>query len=259
LDAVTVEEDGPVLLIGVNRPEAHNMWNLEVIQAVSRAYRRLADSDHLRVGVTFGHGRLFTAGLDLASVAPLVATGDPGAIFPADGLDPWDFFGEPCPKPIVVAVHGVCNTLGIELALASQVTVAADGTRFAQLEVARGIFPLGGATFRLPGRLGAAGMRYLLTADRFDAATALRAGLVNEVVPEGQHLDRAVEIARMVAANAPLAVQAALASGRAAERASRDAAARVLLDWNQTVLGSRDAAEGITAFLENRAPDFEGR
>jgi enoyl-CoA hydratase len=259
MDAVTVEEDGPLLLIGVNRPEAHNLWNLEVIQAVSRACRHLGDSDHLRVGVIFGHGRLFTAGLDLASVAPLVATGDPSAIFPPDGLDPWDFFGEPCPKPMVVAVHGVCNTLGIELALASQVTVAADGTRFAQLEVARGIFPLGGATFRLPGRLGAVGMRYLLTAERFDAATALRAGLVNEVVPEGQHLDRAVQIARMVAANAPLAVQAVLGSARAAERASRDAAARVLLDWNQTVLGSRDAAEGITAFLENRAPDFEGR
>jgi enoyl-CoA hydratase/carnithine racemase len=259
MDAVTVEEDGPLLLIGVNRPEAHNLWNLEVIQAVSRAGRRLADSDHLRVGVIFGHGRLFTAGLDLASVAPLVATGDPTAVFPADGFDPWDFFGEPCPKPIVVAVHGVCNTLGIELALASQVAVAAEGTRFAQLEVARGIFPLGGATFRLPARLGAAGTRYLLTAERFDAATALRAGLVNEVVPEGRHLDRAVEIARMVAENAPLAVQAALASARAAERASRDAAARELLDWNQKVLGSRDAAEGITAFLEHRAPDFEGR
>jgi enoyl-CoA hydratase len=259
MDAVTVEEDGPLLLIGVNRPEAHNLWNLEVIQAVSRAGRRLADSDHLRVGVIFGHGRLFTAGLDLASVAPLVATGDPSAVFPADGFDPWDFFGEPCPKPIVVAVHGVCNTLGIELALASQVAVAAEGTRFAQLEVARGIFPLGGATFRLPARLGAAGMRYLLSAERFDAATALRAGLVNEVVPEGRHLDRAVEIARMVAENAPLAVQAALASARAAERASRDAAARELLDWNQKVLGSRDAAEGISAFLEHRAPDFEGR
>jgi enoyl-CoA hydratase len=60
----------------------------------------------------------------------------------SDGLDPWNFFGEPCPKPIVVAVHGTCNTLGIELALASQLAVAAEGTRFAQLEVARGIFPL---------------------------------------------------------------------------------------------------------------------
>jgi enoyl-CoA hydratase len=191
-------------------------------------------------------------------VGPLVATGDIGAVLPDDGFDPWNFFGEPCPKPILVAVHGTCNTLGIELALASQVAVAAEGTRFAQLEVARGIFPLGGGTFRLPARLGAAGMRYLLTAERFDTDTALRAGLVSEVVPEGRHLERAVEFARLIAANAPLAVQAALASARAAERASRDAAAQVLLDRNRTVLGSRDAAEGVSAFLERRAPVFEG-
>jgi enoyl-CoA hydratase/carnithine racemase len=191
-------------------------------------------------------------------VGPLVATGDIGAVLPDDGFDPWNFFGEPCPKPIVVAVHGTCNTLGIELALASQVAVAAEGTRFAQLEVARGIFPLGGGTFRLPARLGAAGMRYLLTAERFDTDTALRAGLVSEVVPKGRHLERAVEFARLIAANAPLVVQAALASARAAERASRDAAAQVLLDRNRTVLGSRDAAEGVSAFLERRAPVFEG-
>jgi enoyl-CoA hydratase/carnithine racemase len=257
--SVTIEVDGPLLLIGVNRPDARNLWDLDVIQTVSRACRRLADSDDLRVGVIFGHGRLFTAGLDLASVAPLVATGDIGALLPDGGFDPWNFFGEPCPKPIVVAVHGTCNTLGIELALASQVAVAAEGTRFAQLEVARGIFPLGGATFRLPARLGAAGMRYLLTAERFDADTALKAGLVSEVVPEGQHLDRAVEVARAIAANAPLAVQAALASARAAERTSRDAAAQVLLDWNQRVLGSGDAAEGLSAMLERRPPDFHGR
>jgi enoyl-CoA hydratase/carnithine racemase len=258
-NSLTVEEDGPLLLIGVNRPDAHNLWDLDVIQKVSRALRRLADTDHLRVGVIFGHGRLFTAGLDLASVAPLVATGDIRAVLPEDGYDPWNFFGEPCPKPIVVAVHGTCNTLGIELALAAQVAVAAQGTRFAQLEVARGIFPLGGGTFRLPARLGAAGMRYLLTAERFDTEAALKLGLINEMAPEGRHLERAVEIALLIAANAPLAVQASLASARAAERASRDAAAQVLLDWNQRVLGSKDAAEGISAFLERRTPVFEGR
>ncbi|MCH9641398.1 MAG: crotonase/enoyl-CoA hydratase family protein [Actinomycetia bacterium] len=257
--SVSLDEEGPLLLIGVNRPDEHNLWNLEVIATVSRALRRLADSDHLRVGVIYGHGRLFTAGLDLASVAPMVATGDPKAVLPADGYDPWDFFGEPCPKPVVVAVHGACNTLGIELALASQVAVAAEGTRFAQLEVARGIFPLGGATFRLPARLGAAGMRFLLTAERFDVDKALAVGLISEVVPEGRHLERAVEVAGLIAANAPLAVQAALASARAAERASRDAAAAALYSWNQKVLTSRDAAEGFGAFLERRPPVFEGR
>jgi len=256
--AVTIEEDGPLLLIGVNRPEAHNLWNVEVIQAVSRAYRRLGDSAHLRVGVVFGHGRLFTAGLDLASVAPLLTDGDPTAVFPENGYDPWDFFGEPCPKPIVVAIHGRCNTLGIELALASQLAIASEDARFAQLEVARGIFPLGGATFRLPLRLGAAGMRYLLSAEMFDAATALRLGLVSEVVAANRHLERAVELARVIAANAPLGVQAALASARAAARGARNAARQVLLD-NRAIFASADAAEGISAFLERRAPVFQGK
>jgi len=258
MSVVKIEEDGALLRIGVDRPEANNLWNLEVIQAVSRAYRRLADDPRLRVGVVYAHGKHFTAGLDLVSVAPLVAKGDTGAILPADGCDPWDFFGEPCPKPIVVAAHGVCNTLGIELILASQIAVVADDTRFAQLEVARGIFPLGGATFRLPQRLGPAGMRYLVGAERFDAATALRLGLVSEVVPAGTQLERATELARLVAANAPLAVEAALASARAAERAARDAASRVLLQHRERVMTSPDVAEGVAAFLERRAPVFRG-
>src|SRR5262245_63675845 len=205
MSLVEIDEDGPLLRIEVNRPEANNLWNGEIIQAVSRAYRRLADDSRLRVGVVFGRGKHFTAGLDLLDVGPRVARGDP-TLIPADGCDPWNFFGEPCPKPIVVAAHGVCNTLGIELILASQLAVVADDTRFAQLEVARGIFPLGGGTFRLPERLGAAGMRYLLTAERFDAEAALRLGLVTEVVPAGKQLERAIELAHLVAANAPLAV-----------------------------------------------------
>ncbi len=102
-------------------------------------------------------------------------------------------------------------------------------------------------------------MRCLVTAERFDADTSLKAGLVSEVVPEGRHLERAVEIARLIAANAPLAVQAALASARAAERASRDVAARALLDCNRRVLQSSDAAEGVSTFLECPAPVFTGR
>jgi len=259
MSVVTIDEDGALLVIGVNRPEENNLWNLEVIQAVSRAYRRLAEAPHLRVGVVHAHGRHFTAGLDLVSVGPLVATGDVRALLPEDGCDPWDLFGEPCPKPIVVAVHGTCNTLGIELVLASQVAVCTEDSRFAQLEVARGIVPLGGATFRLPGRLGLRGMRYLVSAERFDAATALRLGLVSEVVPSNGHLERAIELARIIAANAPLAVQVALASARAAERAARDAARQVIVDNNSRLLSSNDAAEGVSAFLERRAPAFQGR
>jgi len=259
MSAVTLERQGHLLVIGVNRPEVNNLWNLEVIQAVSRAYRLLANDPELRVGILHGHGRHFTAGLDLASVAPLVAAGRVNAVLPEDGLDPWDLFGEPCPKPIVVAVHGSCNTLGIELVLASQIAVAAEDSRFAQLEVTRGIAPIGGATFRLPGRLGRPGTRYLLTGERFDASIALRLGLVDELVPTGRHLERALELAGVVASNAPLAVQAALASARAAERASRNAAREILFERNPAIAASSDAAEGLAAFLERRSPKFLGR
>jgi len=259
MSTVTVERDDNILMIGVNRPRDYNLWNLEVIAEVSRAYRLLGDDPDLRVGVLFGHGERFTAGLDLLSVAPAIASGDVASVIPRDGYDPWNFLGEPCPKPIIIAAHGRCNTLGIELMLASEVAVAATGTKFAQLEVARGIFPLGGATFRLPMRLGPAGTRYLLTAEGFDAETAFRLGLISEVTPAGEHLQRAIEIARIIASNAPLAVQAALTSARAAERASRDVALAVLLERNAQIAASFDAAEGVVAMVENRKPVFRGK
>src|SRR5262245_23021692 len=95
MGVVTVERDGHLLMVGINRPDAYNLWNLDVIQEVSRAYRLLGDDRELRVGVLFGHGERFTAGLDLPSVAPLVASADVAAILPADGYDPWNFFGDP--------------------------------------------------------------------------------------------------------------------------------------------------------------------
>lgn len=127
-DLVTVEARGHVLLIGVNRPDKRNAWNREVIAGVTGAYARLRDDDSLRAGVVFGHGEHFTAGLDLMDVLPVLAEGEGATILPEGDPDPWDFLDEPCPKPVVVAVHGRCYTLGIELLLASQVSVAAADT-----------------------------------------------------------------------------------------------------------------------------------
>jgi enoyl-CoA hydratase/carnithine racemase len=255
---VSVERDGHLLLIGVDRQLKRNAWDVEVIALVARALTELRDDDSLRVGVIFGHGPDFTAGLDLASVAPVIAAGEGDSILPAEMCDPWDFLGEPCPKPVVVAVQGRCFTLGIELILASQLAVAADDTVFAQLEVARGILPLGGGTWRLPARLGTAGMRYLLSAEQFDAAEALRIGLVNEVVPVGSHLERAVALADEIAANAPLGVQASLAAARASVRAARDAAAAHLRAEGVSILNSADALEGLASLIERRPPIFIG-
>jgi enoyl-CoA hydratase len=256
---VTVDRRGALVLIGVNRPEKRNAWDAEIIEGVARALTDLRDDDSRRVGVIFGHGPDFTAGLDLASLAPQIAAGDVDALLPPHVVDPWDFLGEPCPKPVVVAVQGRCYTLGIELILASQVAVAAHDTVFAQLEVARGILPFGGGTWRLPAKLGAAGQRYLLTAEEFDAAEAARIGLVTAVVPTGRQLDHAIEIAERIAGNAPLGVEASLASARAAERRSRDAAVQVVRDRARTILASDDAAEGIASIVERRPAVFAGR
>jgi len=258
-DLVTVEQRDNLLLVGVNRAEKRNAWNIEIIQSVARAYTKLAHDADLRVGVVFGHGADFSAGLDLANVAPALAGGQAASVLPPGLCDPWNFLGEPCPKPIVLAVQGRCYTLGIELALASQAVIAAADTSFAQLEVARGIIPLGGATFRLGARLGARGMQWLLTGESFDASQALDAGLVSEVVPVGTQLDRALAVAERIAANAPLAVQSALAGHRVAERAARDAAADRLRSDAPALFASKDAVEGMTAMMERRAPRYQGQ
>jgi enoyl-CoA hydratase len=257
-DLVTVEQNGHLLLIGVDRVEKKNAWNIEIIQRVARAYTDLENDASLRVGVVFAHGQDFTAGLDLADVLPAMAGGDAQQVLPPELCDPWDFIGRPCPKPIVLAVQGRCFTLGIELGLASQAVIAASDTVFAQLEVARGIAPLGGATFRLGSKLGIRGVQWLLTGEKFDAAQALEAGLVSEVVPVGEQLDRAIAVAERIASNAPLAVQVALAGHRSAERAARDAAAASLLEGGQTLLTSKDAMEGMAAMMGRREPVFRG-
>jgi enoyl-CoA hydratase len=259
-ERVTVDRDGHVLLIGVNRPEKRNAFDLAVIDQLAAAYERLADDHGLRVGVLYGHGEHFSAGLDLAEVAPVVAERGPEALSGGRRYDPFGVWGEPVGKPVVMAVHGIAFTLSIELALASDIVVAADDVRFRQLEIARGILPFGGATFRAPARLGwGNAMRYLLTAEEFGAEQAWRIGLVQEVVTAGRHVDRAAELARVVAAQAPLGVQAILANARVARAAAERPAVEHLRGLLAPILASEDAAEGVRSFMERRTARFTGR
>ena len=160
-----------------------------------------------------------------------------------------------------MAVQGIAFTLSIELALASDIVVCADDVRFRQLEVGRGILPFGGATLRAPAQLGwGNAMRWLLTGEEFGAAEALRIGLVQEVVPAGSQLERAVEVARLVAAQAPLGVHGTLANARVACRsAAETAAADHLRELLPALLDSEDAAEGVRSFVERREARFTGR
>nr|WP_313885584.1 enoyl-CoA hydratase-related protein [Fodinicola feengrottensis] len=160
----------------------------------------------------------------------------------------------------MLAVQGVSFTLSIELALAADIVVAADDVRFRQLEIGRGIMPFGGATFRAPAQLGwGNAMRFLLTAEEFGAAEALRIGLVQEVVPAGQQLQRAVEIAQIIAAQAPLGVQATLANARIARKSAEQAAVEHLRQVVPEILASEDAAEGLNSFVERRTATFTGQ
>ncbi|HEX8135830.1 MAG TPA: crotonase/enoyl-CoA hydratase family protein [Actinomycetes bacterium] len=247
-------------MIGVNRPDKRNAFDLAVIDQLGAAYERLADDHDLRVGVLFGRGEHFSAGLDLAEVAPVAAERGPAALSGDRRYDPFGVWGEPVGKPVVMAVHGIAFTLSIELALASDIVVAADDVRFRQLEIARGILPFGGATFRAPAALGwGNAMRFLLTAEEFGAEEARRIGLVQEVVPAGRQVERAAELARLVADQAPLGVQGTLANARVARAAAERAAVEHLRGVLGGILASEDAAEGVRSFLERRTARFSGR
>ncbi|MEU8828140.1 crotonase/enoyl-CoA hydratase family protein [Streptomyces sp. NPDC048636] len=256
---VTEELRGHVLLMGLNRPAKRNAFSLAMLHALARAYQRLEDDPDAWVGVLFAHGDHFTAGLDLAEVAPRIADG--GAFAATEGVDPWGLVGRDRTKPVVAAAQGRCLTLGIELLLASDIRIAAADTRFSQLEVQRGIYPFGGATIRFPQDAGwGNAMRWLLTGDEFDAAEALRIGLVQEVVDTGAQRDRAVELAEHIARRAaPLAVRATLASARRARVEGQRPAAERLTKDVAALFHTADAAEGVASFIERRQAEFKGR
>src|SRR5438094_2344281 len=257
--AVTVERHGHVLLMGLNRPAKRNAFNLAMIDQLAAADYELEADDDVRCGVLFGAGDHFTGGLDLAEVGPLVREGR--LDFSGPGRrDPWRKDGT-WTTPVVAAVQGWVLTLAIELLLAADIRIAAANARFAQLEIRRGIYAFGGATIRLPRDAGwGNAMRWLLTGDPYDAAEALRIGLVQEVVEPGRQLDRAIELAEAIAIrSAPLGVKATLASAHRA-RLEGEEAAFARLDADMAALfETEDGREGLQSFIERREARFTGR
>jgi enoyl-CoA hydratase/carnithine racemase len=258
LDTVSLERDGHVLLIGLNRPHKRNSFDRAMLADLARAYAVLESDTTVWAGVLFAHGDHFTAGLDLVDVGPGIATGQNP--LPDDGRDPWRLDGA-WTTPLVAVAQGWCMTLGIELLLAADIRIAAAGTRFTQLEVQRGIYPFGGATIRLPRDAGwGNAMRWLLTGDEFDAAEAHRIGLVQEVADDpATALARAREIAHTIADRAaPLGVRATLASAHLARKEGETAAIQQLRPAVVELFASEDAAEGVQSFIERRQARFQG-
>ncbi|MCY1222350.1 Carnitinyl-CoA dehydratase [compost metagenome] len=225
---------------------------------MSEAWRRVRDDDAIRVAVITGAGdRAFCAGADLKSfvgappsLAALMHT-QQGQLLNR-GLEVW--------KPVVAAVNGHCLGGGMTLLLATDLRVCVPTATFGLTEVQRGVFPANGGTQRVAQQLPhAIAMEMLLLGDAFDAGAANRWGLVNRVVPREELLPAAMAYARRLAANAPLAVQAA----KELALRSRDADLATGLRLEQLFLrllqDSQDVAEGTRAFAERRAPRFQGQ
>ncbi len=258
-EKVLVEASEHILTITFNRPEKMNALDPESFYLLAQALYRLQHDDDLRVGVIQAAGDHFTAGLELEKWAPLFAKGTMPEL-PAEHLDPYGIQGERLNKPLIMAVQGICYTSGLELLLNTDIRVAAAESRFAQLEVKRGIYPCGGGTVRLPEEIGwARAQRYLLTGDEFSGQQAYDWGMITELADASEVQSRARELAQKVAAAAPLGVTAALKSSKTARLHGDKAALQSVFDDMPAVMTSADAMEGVRSFLERRPAVFTGK
>ena len=244
-----------VALLRLNRPEARNALSPEMRAEIADTLERLDADPEVRCIVLAGSDEFFAAGADIRAMAerPLDAPPDP------EGMRFWTRISA-IGTPIIAAVSGYAFGGGCELAMACDMIVCDEKTRFGQPEITLGIIPGGGGTQRLARVLGKQrAMEYVLTGRLFDAETAHEWGLVNLLVGKGRWLTEAIELARTVAARAPIATRLAKQAVLAAEEtALSDGLARERALFEQAMT-TEDRVEGMQAFLEKREPDFKGR
>jgi enoyl-CoA hydratase/carnithine racemase len=254
---IDVSADG-VALVTINRPERLNAMDAEHYQALSRAWCTVRDDPAIRVAIVTGAGeKSFTTGADIKSF--LTAPPDLSEMWLTQreqllnrGLEVW--------KPIIAAVNGYCLGGGVTLMLATDIRIAVPHATFSLAEVKRGVIPGNGGTQRVLEQLPyPIAMQMLLTGDPIDAETAARWGLINQVVPQSQLLEAAYAMARRIAANAPLAVQAAKELAVRSREMDRTTGLRFEAVINRMLSMTEDAKEGPAAFAAKRAPEFKGR
>lgn len=251
---ITTEKQGRLFLIGIDRPAKYNGFTPKMVIDLARAYTEFERDHDAWCAVLRAEGDHFSAGLQLSEFTP----GEP--LVPAGLIDPFGLHRPTRTKPVVCAVQGICYTIGIELMLASDIVVAAEGTRFRQHEVSRGLMAYGGATIRFVERAGwGNAMRYLLTGDEFDPETALRLGFIQEIVPPGKVKRRAIEIAETICKQAPVAVRATRANSMLYTLHGAQAAVAAFPRQLSEIAKTEDLAEGVQSFVERRDGNFKGR
>jgi enoyl-CoA hydratase len=251
-----VERRGHVLIVTMNRPQARNALTGPMMAVMRGAWDQVDRDPGIRACVLTGAGRAFCAGADLKAMNeshPGDADFDPSVLEPL-------LKGRRLTKPLIAAVEGPAIAGGTEILQATDIRVAGESARFGIAEARWGLFPLGGSAVRLVRQVPyTVAADLLLTGRHVTAAEALRIGLIGHVVPDGQALPKALEIADQIAANGPVAVRAILRAIRQTEGMAENDAFTVEAKIGMEVFRSEDAKEGPRAFAEKRTPQFRDR
>jgi enoyl-CoA hydratase len=257
-----VERDGPVVILTLNRPEARNAFDAEMLVRLADAWDLVDGDDGVRAAVLTGAGGHFCAGTDLKLLASGYTDDEWRKRLVSEKDLHWKAFlrNHRLRKPLVAAVEGYALAGGLEILLGTDVRVAAASARFGIPEARWGLFPLGGSTVRLRRQIPyAVAMDLLYTGRHLPADEAQRVGLVSRVVPEGQALVEARRAAQEIAANGPLALQAIKRSVLESDGMPEEQALARELEIGWPILATEDAKEGPRAFAEKRRPEFKGR
>lgn len=265
MPVVIIEKDAGVLTVTLNRPEKKNAVNCEVMCSLYDAWQDLDADDDIRCAILTGNGDTFCAGMDLSEITKLSSGAKPENEYIERALaDPNLIYGawlktyRPT-KPVILAAEGFARAGGTEILQGTDIRVAGESAVFGVTEVQRGLFPMAGSTVRLRRQIPyAIAAEMLLCGDDLPATRALELGLINHVVPDGQALTKAREIADRIASNGPLAVKAIVATLRTTETLSEEEAFVIEQEKGMAVMMSKDAREGPKAFLEKRKPMFTG-
>jgi enoyl-CoA hydratase len=255
-----VELRGHVLVVTMNRPAARNALSGPMMAIMKAAWDRVDSDPQVRVCILTGAGGAFCAGADLKAMT----TGHPGDSFASGAFDPSVIEpllkGRRLTKPLIAAVEGPAIAGGTEILQATDIRVAGRGARFGISEARWGLFPLGGSAVRLVRQIPyTVAADLLLTGRHISADEALAIGLIGHVVEDGHALAKALQIADMIAANGPLAVQAILRTIRESEGMAERDAFTLEAKLGMAVFATADAKEGPRAFAEKRKPNFSGR
>ncbi|MEW9527232.1 crotonase/enoyl-CoA hydratase family protein [Microbispora sp. NPDC049125] len=258
-----IERDGHIVTVTMDRQEARNALSTDMLVGLADAWQYISDEPEVRVGILTGAGGTFCAGADLKAMG--TPSTDPRVLKRSQEIPDFHWkgllrdSGSLPTKPIVCAVEGYAVAGGTELLVGTDLRVVAESATLGLFEARRALFPMGGSAVRLPRQIPYAfAMDVLLTGRSITATEALAMGLVNRVVPDGQALDAAREIAERVTECGPLAVQAILRTYRETLGMPEAQALQVSDGIGWPVIGSEDAKEGSLAFREKRPPVYRG-